>query len=251
MGLKDDKDPVWTALVRVCDYISSLSMTSNHYQTNILFKPFYNHGWPHYDNMALLMPSKVKGTNAHYPSQLPLDFKLMPPIPSIPLSSSDPFPPSLSSSRFNQSLTLTPFNISSTYNSNIASSKCKVSPLKVSMWFSGSSKKRKALSEAKALQGTLDHFLNVMDQCITPSSFVPLPPPSALYNTIATNHFLDYIEACNKCSDVWLSNEKAVHMVQLFQSDEKMGAYYKSVSKRENDDLLRRWVEMMLDLKGA
>jgi hypothetical protein len=66
MGLKDDKDPAWTALVRVCDYISSLSITSNHYQTNILFKPFYNYGWLHYDNMALLMPSKVKGTNAYY-----------------------------------------------------------------------------------------------------------------------------------------------------------------------------------------
>jgi hypothetical protein len=101
MGLKDDKDPVWTALIRVCDYISSLSTTSNHYQTNILFKPFYNHGWLHYDNMALLMPSKVKGTNAHYSSQLPLDFELMPPILPLPSSSSDPFLPSLSSSQFN------------------------------------------------------------------------------------------------------------------------------------------------------
>jgi hypothetical protein len=119
------------------------------------------------------------------------------------------------------------------------------------MWSSGSSKKRKALSEAEALQGTLDHFLNVMDQHITPSlSALPLPP-LALHDTTAANHFLNYIEVCNKHDDVWLLNEKAVHMVQLFQSDEKMGAYYKSVSKRDNDDLLCRWVETILDSKGA
>jgi hypothetical protein len=106
MGLKDDKNVAWTALVRVCDYISSLSTASNHYQTNVLYKLFYNHGWPHYDNMALLMPSKVKGTNAHYPSQSPhdvepMDVEPLSSMPSIPSSSSDPFPPSLSSSQFN------------------------------------------------------------------------------------------------------------------------------------------------------
>jgi hypothetical protein len=93
---------------------------------------------------------------------------------------------------------------------------------------------------AEALQGTLDYFLNVVDQPITPSSSALPPPLSALHDTTATNHFLDYIEVCNKHGDIWLLNKKAVCMVQLFQSDEKMGAYYKSVFKRENDDLLCR-----------
>jgi hypothetical protein len=84
------------------------------------------------------------------------------------------------------------------------------------MQFSGFSKKKKAQSEAKVLQGTLDHFLNVVDQHITPLSSALPSLSSALHDTTAADHFLDYVEVCNKHGDIWLSNEKAVRMVQLF-----------------------------------
>jgi hypothetical protein len=77
MNVNDDMKLAWNELVKVCEHLSSLSMTSNHYQGNKEYRQFTKSGWPHYEAMDQIMPSNARGRYAHYASQSPLcDFRL-------------------------------------------------------------------------------------------------------------------------------------------------------------------------------
>ena len=174
--------------------------------------------------MALLMPSKSKGTHTHWGMQ---------PVGPLP-SSSTQLGPSSSSTQIDTR------SVSSPYTSD--SNKCKVTHPSFPSSSSPSKSKRQkqpdlSLNDVKVALDGLTDAIQVFQY--------PMDDPVDCY-VAAMLQFLDDYNKSKEAGNTWLSQEEVLMMIKYLKGDKEAGEFYIKVLYNQDNNLKHVWVQNQL-----
>ncbi|KAH9968600.1 hypothetical protein BC827DRAFT_266553 [Russula dissimulans] len=223
------------------------------------FKQFANHGWPHYEAMALLMPSNSKGTYAHrgtWPtvrdsgasSSTYARRGTQPTVQDSRASTSSmSFRPSPNITPFTIPPYSTPFSPPFAHDFDVSSmSSLDISPSEASVLAAG----------VEDLTGAFRDLNDILRIMVTNATHTSAPPPPPSYAPTSISHgataagqFLDHIRASKERRDEWLSDDQIIQMLSIFSAVEGTGELYMQIAEHGNETLLRGWVRQELARK--
>ena len=253
--------PAWEDLCKVCEHLSCLSMTSDHYQNQNgkKYRPFANKGWPHMAAIEALIHKTTKGIHAYRGTQLGTQTPapepvVSTPVPELVVSTLVPelvvltlVPELVVSTPVPEPVILTPSSSKhgfSSLNDTVASSSTSLNK-----------RARNTLSTMTAihgLQSTLETFTTTLNSAYThpiPVNVSPINislPPLSQHDprSSAAQHLQrSFDESSASEGGAWLSRQEFYEGLSLIRADSAFSTIYVSLSEDASRGFLRMQLE--------